>query len=300
MKISEGEQRSYFHQLKAYPPAATISALQSYLERYQTVAKTGIDAFEGQLLTPAFLDYLFKQARRYSAKDLKRFSEHKRYALMACFLLETRKVLLDHLVTMHEQHVMTMCRKSKHTYEQKHRDLRKRHKRAVDAVLEANTRWLDWPDEEPLSSVDLWQQVNKAQLQDALTDLRAFKKLEERGYGDLLLARYPSLRKYFADFIQLPFAAEHGNNALLQAISLIKQLDAGEIKRLPQATPADFVPKDLRRALHDSVGKLNRNAWELSLALTIKDALRSGDLFLPQSKQHVSFWELMLNDTRWQ
>lgn len=300
LKISEGEQRSYFHQLKAYPPAATISALQSYLERYQTVAKTGIDAFEGQLLTPAFLDYLFKQARRYSAKDLKRFSEHKRYALMACFLLETRKVLLDHLVTMHEQYVMTMCRKSKHTYEQKHRDLRKRHKRAVDVVLEANTRWLDWPDEEPLSSADLWQQVNKAQLQDALTDLRAFKKLEERGYGDLLLARYPSLRKYFADFIQLPFAAEHGNNALLQAISLVKQLDAGEIKRLPQATPTDFVPKDLRRALHDSVGKLNRNAWELSLALALKDALRSGDLFLPQSKQHVSFWELMLNDTRWQ
>ncbi|MEL6455735.1 MAG: Tn3 family transposase [Cyanobacteria bacterium J06623_5] len=300
LKVSEGEQRSYFHQLKAYPPAATISSLQSYLGRYQTVAKTGINAFEGRLLTPPFLDYLFKQAKRYSAKDLKRFSEHKRYALMACFLLETRKVLLDHLVTMHDQYVMTMCRKSKHTYEQKHRELRQRHKRAVDVVLEANSRLLDWPEEDPLSSVELWQQVNKEQLQNALTDLRAFKKLEERGYGDLLLARYPSLRKYFADFIQLPFAAEHGNNALLQAISLVKQLDTGEIKRLPTTTPTDFVPKDLRRALHDSVGKLNRNAWETGLALAIKDALRSGDLFLPQSKQHVSFWELMLNDTRWQ
>ena len=103
LRVSEGEQRSYFHHLKAYPPAATISSLQSYLERYQTVAATGIDDFEGRMLTPAFLEYLFKQAKRYSAKDLKRFADHKRYTLMVCFLLETRKVLLDHLVTMHDQ-----------------------------------------------------------------------------------------------------------------------------------------------------------------------------------------------------
>jgi TnpA family transposase len=32
----------------------------------------------------------------------------------------------------------------------------------------------------------------------------------------------------------------------------------------------------------------------------MKDALRSGDLYLPQSKQHVSFWDFMLSDSRWQ
>lgn len=32
----------------------------------------------------------------------------------------------------------------------------------------------------------------------------------------------------------------------------------------------------------------------------MKDALRSGDLFVPKSKQHVSFWDLMLNPHRWE
>ena len=72
------------------------------------------------------------------------------------------------------------------------------------------------------------------------------------------------------------------------------------LKRLPPTAPSDFVPKELRRALKDQDGKLNRNAWEMGLALAIKDALRSGDLYLPQSKQHVSFWDLTLSDTRWQ
>lgn len=135
LKVSEGEQRSYFHHLKAYPPAATISSLQSYLERYRAVAETGIDNFEGRMLTPAFLHYLFEQAKRYSSKDLKRFAEHKRYALMACFLLETRKVLLDHLVMMHDQYLMDLCRKARNIHEQKHRQLRQRQKELLMSSL---------------------------------------------------------------------------------------------------------------------------------------------------------------------
>ncbi|MBI1925974.1 DUF4158 domain-containing protein, partial [Candidatus Poribacteria bacterium] len=94
LTVSQGEQRSYFSQLKAYPPAATMTSLKAYLARYQAVVETGIDDFETQVLEPAFIDYLFRLTKRYSATDLKRFNEHKRYAMMICFLLETRKVLL--------------------------------------------------------------------------------------------------------------------------------------------------------------------------------------------------------------
>ena len=300
LTVPEGKQRSYFYHLKEYPPAATISSMQSYLKRYQTLAATGIDNFEGKMLTPTFLDYFFKQAKRYSATDLKRFADHKRYTLMICFLLETRKRLLDHLVTMHDQYVIDICRQAKNIHEKKHRQLRKRQKKAIDVVLDATHRLLDWPEEQPLLTAELWQQVDKVKLHSSIEDLHSFKRLEERGYGDLLLARYPSLRKYFAEFIHLPFAAEHGNDSLIQAIELVRKLDSGEIKKLPPTAPTDFVPKELQRALKNQTGKLNRNAWEMGLALAIKNALRSGDLYLPQSKQHVSFWDLMLNETLWQ
>lgn len=300
LKVSEGEQRSYFHHLKAYPPAATISSLQSYLERYQTVAATGIDDFAGQMLTPAFLDYWFKQAKRYSATDLKRFADHKRYTLMVCFLLETRKILLDHLVKMHDQYLTDMCRKARNSYEQKHRELRKRQKKAVDIVLEANNYLLDWPTEKPLLKAEFWQLVDEDKFRSSLEDLQAFKQLEEGGYGDLLLARYPSLRKYFAKFIHLPFTAENGNHDLIEAIGLVRQLDSGNLKKLPQTAPVNFIPKELLRALKNQAGTLNRNAWEIGLALAIKDGLRSGDLYLPQSKQHVSFWNLMLSEPHWE
>lgn len=218
LTVPDGEQRSPFYHLKEYPPAATVSSLQTYLQRYRTLAATGVTEVEPHVLTPAFPEYLFKLAKHYSATDLKRFADPKRYTLMLGFLLETRKVLLDHLVQMHDQYLLDLLRHAKNAHEQKHRELRKRQKKAIDIVLDATAVFLDWPDEAPLVKREFWQQVHEGDLRDALEDLRTFKRLEERGYGDLLLARYPSLRKYFAEFLHLPFAATPGTEAILQAI----------------------------------------------------------------------------------
>ncbi len=300
LTVNEGEQRSYFSQLKAYPPTATVSSIRDYLKQYWKLAKIDIDALGTQLIDPAFQNYLFQLAKQYDARDMKRLNTHKRYALMTCFLLETRKNLLDHIVKMHDQYIIDICRRSRNTYEKKHRELRKRQKRAVDTVLNMSAVLLDWADDEPLTKEVLWSQVNENAFRSSLDDLRLFKTLEERGYGDILIKKYPSLRKYFSSFVQLPFAAEHGSAPLLKSIEIIRQLDAQQLKQIPPDAPTSFVPRELRRALTDNSGKINRNAWEMGLALAIKDALRSGDLYLPQSKQHVSFWNMMLSDAQYQ
>jgi len=51
-------------------------------------------------IDPRMVDYLVQLAKRYDAQALKRFAPAKRYALVACFLAETRKTLLDHVVEM--------------------------------------------------------------------------------------------------------------------------------------------------------------------------------------------------------
>mgnify|MGYP007000047811 len=74
--------------------------------------------------------------KRYSAKDMKRFKDHKRYALMVCFLLESRKILLDNLVKMHDQYMTELCRQTRNSHDKKHKEFRKRQKKAIDAVLD--------------------------------------------------------------------------------------------------------------------------------------------------------------------
>ncbi len=269
------------------------------MERYDNLVSTGINEFEEKVIDTAFLNYLYRLTKRYSAKDMKRFKDHKRYALMICFLLESRKILLDHLVKMHDQYMTELCRQTKNSHDKKHKEFRKRQKKAIDAVLETTHVLLEWPDEQPLYKKDLWQRIDEKHLLASIDDLHIFKRLEERGYCDLLLARYPSLRKYFADFIRLPFEVAKGSGPLIKAIEFVRKLDDGDLKKLPENTPTAFIPRELRRTLKDQAGNINRNVWEMGLALAMKDALRSGDLYLPQSKQHVSFWDLTLNEPSW-
>jgi len=300
LTVPEGEQRSYFYKLKEYPPSAKISSIQSYLDRYNKLAELGLDEMELQLVDSKFLDYVFKLAKSYNANDIKNFKEHKRYSLMICFLLEIRRILLDHLVKMHDQYIMEMCRKSKNQHENNHRKFRKRQKKAIDTVINVSDILFDLPEDKPIYKTDIWKLIDKNRFKESVEDLCSFKNLEERGYGNLLLNKYPSMRKYFADFVKLPFVAEKGSNSLIESIEIIRKLDNGELNKLPNDVETIFVPKELRKALIDNDDDIKRNAWEMSLAIAIKDALRSGDLYLPQSKQHVSFWDLVLSDFNWE
>ena len=299
LQTTDGNQRTYFNQLKEYPPAAKISSLKRYLERYDNLVATGVNEFEEKVIDTAFLHYLYRLTKRYSAKDMKRFKDHKRYALMVCFLLESRKILLDNLVKMHDQYMTELCRQTRNSHDKKHKEFRKRQKKAIDAVLDTTHVFLEWPEEQPLYKNDLWQRIDEKHLLASIDDLHIFKRLEECGYCDLLLTRYPSLRKYFSDFIRLPFEVAKGSGPLIKAIQFVRQLDDGDLKKLPENTPTAFIPRELRRSLKDQTGNINRNVWKMGLALAMKDALRSGDLYLPQSKQHVSFWDLTLNEPNW-
>jgi hypothetical protein len=180
-----------FHQLKEYLPAAKVTSLRDYLRRYRTLTETGINDIKSPLIEPFFQEYLYKLAKSYNARDIKRFKDHKRYSLMTCFLLETRKVLLDHLVKMHDQYIMDMCRHSGDAVEKKHREIRKKQKKAVDMVVGTTRLFLDWPDDEPIYGRDLLKGDDESKLRESINDLNIFRRLEERGYGDQLLPDTP-------------------------------------------------------------------------------------------------------------
>ena len=177
LSAPQGEQASYFHKLKEYPPSASALSLKKYLERYATLIEIPLDGFDEDKIEPTSREYLFNLARRYNAYDLKRFKDHKRYALVASFLSESRKILLDHLAKMHDQYMMELHRKSKNINDKRLKQLRKRQGRAIGTALKAIDALLDWPANEPLYVKTLWQRIDEKELRESREDLAAFQRL---------------------------------------------------------------------------------------------------------------------------
>lgn len=137
-----------------------------------------------------------------------------------------------------------------------------------------------------------------SELRSGLDSCRDFQRLEERGFVDELLAHHHLLMRYFYDFLDLAFEAEPGSESLLAAVALARRLNRQKKKTLPPNAPTGFIPRAWRKAL-PKLGPINRQLWEVALAFVVRDGLRSGDLYLTESRQHVSFWNLIYDQERW-
>ncbi len=301
VEVPDGDARSSLFRLKDLPKSASAAAIKGDIVRLRLIeqlveAGAGLDG-----LDPRIVRQLGQLGRRYDAGDLRRFAKPKRDALVACYLVEARKTLLDQIVEVNDLFLTGTNRRARNSVEKQRKILRRRARDglrrmlgAVDALVAADGS----------QTVEAFRDAqDPSALIEAANACRAYERLEARGHLDAMLARYGTLRQYLPAFFGLPFAAASGSETLLRAVEALRALDAGTRGPLTTGDPHGFVPAEWRPYLaggDKAAGKLDRAIWEISLAFAVRDALRAGGLFLAQSRDHVSFWNLVYDDRSWQ
>jgi TnpA family transposase len=112
---------------------------------------------------------------------------------------------------------------------------------------------------------------------------------EEFDFLALLDERYRSVRR-FAPLLLAHFAF-HGAPAaaeLLQALDLLRDLNASGKRTLPEYVPAGFVKPRWRPHVFPSSG-VDRRFYELCALAELRDRLRAGDIWVTGSRQYRDF-----------
>ena len=297
VEVPEGDARSSLFRLKDYPKSANAAVIKGDIVRLRLIEDLlGAGADLGDL-DPRIIRQLGQLGRRYDAGDLRRFAKPKRDALVACYLVEARKTLLDQIVEMNDLFLTGMNRRARTSVEKRRKILRRRARDGLHRVLGAVDALVVADGAQSVAAFRDAQ--NPPALIEAAVACRAYERLEARGHLDAMLARYGTLRQYLPAFFALPFQAAAGSETLLRAVESLRALDAGSRGPLTTGDPHGFVQADWRPHLVSN-GKLDRAIWEVSLAFTVRDALRAGSLFLAHSRDHVSFWNLVYDDRSWQ
>jgi hypothetical protein len=138
------------------------------------------------------LRYFADVAKRYDARALRRFAPAKRYTLMACFLVESHKTILDHLVALHDQLLTKKMREAHHAFEQRYQRLRRQYRRGLLKLIATGNTLLDPARAPETTLATLLQALDASALRHAVTICTARHQLEERGEIDALRARYPA------------------------------------------------------------------------------------------------------------
>ncbi|MEW6752837.1 MAG: Tn3 family transposase [Candidatus Latescibacterota bacterium] len=299
LEAAEG-RRSRFFRFKGQPPEARPEVILDFIEQWRELKVLGVSEIDVGFLSPKMVAHLADLADHYDRHMLERFAPAKRHALMACYLVERFRWLLDQLVDLNAQYLAGMSRRSLNAISTRRRRQFPAHRvrRSTDTMREALQLVVDrFAHEDVLLRSDFYSRVSDDTAREALVMYEQYWRLEERGYVDGLLSRHSYLRRYLGEFLQLPFEASTGSEPLREAIEIARSLPPG--KHLPADTSDRVVPPRLRAHVRREDGTLDRRLWEVGLAMTIKESLKAGDLYLPSSKRHVSFANMIYSDDRW-
>lgn len=146
---------------------------------------------------------------------------------------------------------------------------------------------------------DLFSHVDAQKIEEAIQDSDALERLLDFGYIEKLHSQYSNFRRYFRLYVDLNFACEPGREYILDAIDILRKLNREELKELPQDVDTSFVPASWKKNLEYSLIDIDRKTWEIALAMELKEAFKSSDVFLPESRNHIAFCNLGYNPETW-
>jgi hypothetical protein len=122
---------------------------------------------------------------------------------------------------------------------------------------------------------------------------------QEELFGHLALLgdQYSQLRRYLPTFLEaFEFKAAPAARNIIEAVDALKKLSAAKARSIPDDAPTTFIRRRWAPHVFTSSG-LDRRYYELCAVTELKNALRSGDIWVPGSRQFKDFEDYLLPRT---
>ena len=132
----------------------------------------------------------------------------------------------------------------------------------------------------------------------SVIEAQRLARVEGFDYLHWISEGYTQIRRYASAFPDaFRFKAAPAAQPILDAIETLKRMDADGLRRVPADSPTDFVRKRWRALVFTDAG-LDRRFYELCALAELKNALRSGDIWVQGSRQFKDFDEYLIPSER--
>ncbi len=132
-----------------------------------------------------------------------------------------------------------------------------------------------------------------------LPEMRALLK----GKAHQIFQEFVNKFAYFRQFTPELFAllalqsgAKNNKSNTLKALDVLNKLNKDNKRTIPSNVPLEFIPKQLRKFIIKSDGKVDRHAWECALYLKVRDEIKQGNINAPESKRFSSIKSFFIDN----
>jgi TnpA family transposase len=249
---------------------------------------------------PNQIKQLSKMGYRYEPHSFRRFKDLKRYAILVAFILELSKNLIDQAFEIHNKQIMSLQSKGRKQLDNIQKSKRKILNEKIihytylgEALIKAREN-----GDDPfivLEKVLPWKNF--------LISVKEAKELSNSknyDYLSLLENKFYHLRKYTPTLLEaLEFSSLKENSSLLEALTVIKDMNKDKKRKIPSNAPMDFINKRWRNYVINQSGTINRHYYELATLTELRNSIRSGDISIKGSRQYKDFDSFLFTPHEW-
>jgi TnpA family transposase len=298
LSVESGTSRSWFFRLKEPVPRATVAVVLEYLKHFEFLQTLQLERIDLRPLGA----WLQRYAQRVKSEDvavIKRWTKDRRQVAMACFLMDRLRFVLEAIADLHGQFFHRLEKNAKKAFDEKKREKQKLADAAAELSIDYSEALLQVAPPEATTVAAFWQLHPAGILAQAAKEYRAYQAFKRDGFWAEIRARHKFFRQYAARFLALPFRAEPGSEPLLQAVEWARGLTAEDGWELSDEAPMGFVPPSWRPGVRPAQGPPDRRVWEFALGRALRENLRTGSLYLEQTRRYAAHRSLVFSDEEW-
>jgi TnpA family transposase len=280
--------------LRQPPGVPTARHALQHLERLRVLQTLDLPDRLEQAVHHNRLLKLAREGAAMTAQHLRDLEPQRRTATLVAVALETRATITDELIDLHDRFMGTLLSRAKQSFAEQVQDTRLtvgdklRLFTAVGRALVAARK----ASQDPFAAIEAvvpWEVFAAS-----VGDLAALAQPDQVDVLAHLSDGYTQLRRYTPLFLDtLTFKAAPAARAVLSGVETLTALNASQVRKLPADAPTAFVRKRWRELVCTPQG-LDRRFYELCVLTELKNALRSGDLWVEGSRQFKAFDDYLL------
>jgi len=291
----ENSQSSTMIWLRQSPGAPNAKHLLEHVDRLNTMEALLLpDGIERQMHQNRLLKFA-REGGQMTAQHLRDLETTRRYATLVAVVLEARATVIDEIVDLNDRIIGTLFNRAKRNHEQQFQQSGKAINEKVrlywrigHALLEAKQAGAD--PFAAIESVISWDAFTQS-----VTEAQKLSQPEDFDYLHRIGDGYAQIRRYAPALLEvLHLKAAPAARAILEAVETLKALNTDNTRKVPKDAPTSFVKKRWEGLVFTPAGGVDRRFYELCTLAELKNALRSGDIWVQGSHQFRDFEEYLL------
>lgn len=272
--------------------SATVNsppAILNALAKLTFLRKQDVTNWDVTRLNPNRLKFLAQLGKKSTTQALQRADAERRYPILIALCYQIFEEITDEVIDLYDHCLADTYARARRDLDEFRRQVALATNEKIRLLRELGSVVLDEDVADEQVRANIYKRVSPEKLLAAISECASLIRPTNDSYFDFWGNRYSYIRQFSPTFLAaFTFHSNQKPDALLEAVALLRRLDAEGRRKVPENTPMLFVPPKWDDYVIDAEGKIARRYYELCVLWELRSALRAGNVWLEGSRRYAN------------